>query len=493
MTVSEKEIRAPYSGMKRPSAGPRTTTDEFGRQMDKEAEPPLARFFSDLMANDIVRYTLYIFPVAAALAIPLALFCTIWKDASWTATAVAKSTVLVAGTNTTLKGGSLVNGTFTGGTIINGLLVNGTATGGVVQMTQVVELHKKGILLWLELCWAFLWIAKIIATLIPAIFGFFSGMVTTGLRKYALVLKAVRTPLSIFIWAILCIASYNIIYVFEDQKTHNAYSGANNPMKGMVTFHKVLKVSTGMAALWLAEKMLVQLISVNYHAKASHDKIVEIKKTSKAVELLYEASLRRFQDYHHDLVDEDIDIHDTSNIQKALRGDEHNKTTRRFFGHLRWGANKVTSAFGQVASDLTGTDVLKPTATHAVVEGALERQAGAEAMARRIFKSLCPAKADAITEQNLVEELGVDRTSEAHWIFSQLDRDGNGDVSLDEIILLVCGIARSRKDMWKSSCDIKDAVKILDSVLSFIVFVIVCFFYGMNYPFHSGMSLWRIR
>lgn len=414
---NKKEIRAPYSGLKRPSPGPRTTTDDFGRQMEREAEPPLAKFFSDLFANDIARYTFYIFPVAAALAIPLALFCTVWKDASWTAIAVASSTVLVAGTNTTLKGVNLINGTFTGGTVIKRLLVNGTATGGIVQTTQVVELHKKGILLWLELCWAFLWIAKIIATLIPAIFGFFSGMVTTGLRKYALVLKAVRTPLSIFIWAILCIASYNLIYVFENQKIHNTYSGAKNPMKGMVTFYKVLKVSTGMAALWLAENLLVQLISVNYHAKASHDKIVEIKKTSKAVELLYEVSLRRYHDYHHDLVDEDIDIHDTSNIQKALRRDETSKTTRRFFGRLRWTANRVTTAFGQVASNITGTDVLKPTATHAVVEGALEQKSGAEAMARRIFKSLCPVNAVAITESDLVDELGVDRESEAHWIF----------------------------------------------------------------------------
>lgn len=246
----------------------------------------------------------------------------------------------------------------------------------------------------------------------------------------------------------------------------------------MVTFHKVLKVSTGMSALWLAEKMLVQLISVNYHAKAHHDKILDIKKTSRAIDLLYEASLRRFPDYHPALAEEDIDIHDTSNVQKLLREKKSAHTTRRFFGGLRWTADKVTTAFGQIASDITGQDVLKPTATHAVVEGALERRAGSEAMARRIFKSLCPNGADAITEQDLVDELGSDRQSEARWIFSQLDRDGNGDVSLDEMILLICGIARSRKDMWKSSCDIKDAVKILDSVLSFIVFVIVCLFYG---------------
>jgi hypothetical protein len=476
VAVSEKEIRSPYSWPK-PAPAQRQNTEDFGRQMEKDAQPPLAKFFSELMDNEIVRYTLYIIPVAVIIAIPLALYCTIWKAEAWSASVASTTTVITAGSNTTLKGGSIINGTFTGGTFINGNLVNGTVTGGVVQAKTLVKIHKKGLMVWLELCWAFLWIAKILATLIPSIFGFVSGMVTTGLRKYALVLKAVKTPLSIFIWAVLCIASYDIIYIF-DKETHAKYNGTNNPITGMVTFHKVLKVSTGMSALWLAEKMVVQLLSVNYHATAHRDKIKDIKKTSTAVDLLYEASLRRYPDYHQDFVEEDMDIHDTDNMQKLLREKAANQRTRRFFGELRWTADKVTTAFGRIASDITGQEVLKPTATHAVVEGALERKAGSEAMARRIFKALCPPHADSITEANLVHELGAGREAEAHWIFSQLDRDDNGDVSLDEMILLICGIARNRKDMWKSSCDIKDAVKILDRVLSFIVFVIVVLFYG---------------
>jgi hypothetical protein len=476
VTVNEKEVRTPYS-WQRPAPAQRQTTDDFGRQMEKDAQPPLAKFFSDLMDNEIVRYTLYIIPVAIIIAIPLTLYCTIWKNEAWSASITNSTTVITAGSNTTLKGGSIINGTFTGGTFVNGALVNGTVTGGVIQSKTLIKLHKKGMLVWIELCWAFLWIAKILATLIPSIFGFVSGMVTTGLRKYALVLRAVKTPLSIFIWAVLCIASYNIIYVF-DKETHAKYNGTNNPISGMVTFHKVLKVSTGMSALWLAEKMVVQLISVNYHATAHRDKIKDIKKTSTAVDLLYEASLRRYPDHHRDFIEEDMDIHDVDNMQKLLREKAADQKVRKFFGDIRWTADKVTTAFGRIASDITGQEVLKPTATHAVVEGALERKLGSEAMARRIFKALCPPNSTAITEADLVNDLGAGREAEAHWIFSQLDRDGNGDVSLDEMILLICGIARNRKDMWKSSCDIKDAVKILDHVLSFIVFVIVVLFYG---------------
>jgi hypothetical protein len=229
-----------------------------------------------------------------------------------------------------------------------------------------------------------------------------------------------------------------------------------------------------MSALWLAEKVLCQLISVNYHAKANAQKIREIKDTSRAVDLLYAASLRRFIDHHPDFQEEDWMIHDTSNVQRHLS----DKGTRRFFANLRSTADNVTSAFGAMASDMTGTTVFRPTATHAIVEGALERASGSEALARRIFKSLCRPGSSTISESDLVEELGVGQEDKAHWIFSQLDGDGNGDVSLEEMILLICGIAKQREDMWKSACDIKDAIKVLDHVLSFIVFVIVCLFYG---------------
>ena len=44
-------------------------------------------------------------------------------------------------------------------------------------------------------------------------------------------------------------------------------------------------------------------------------------------------------------------------------------------------------------------------------------------------------------EQDIVEELGPDMEHEAHIISRELDRDGNGDVSLEEMIGLVTGIS----------------------------------------------------
>lgn len=50
--------------------------------------------------------------------------------------------------------------------------------------------------LWIEIVWLSLWVAKLFALLVPQIFMFLCGVVSSGTRKYALVL---RGKLSIFI------------------------------------------------------------------------------------------------------------------------------------------------------------------------------------------------------------------------------------------------------------------------------------------------------
>ncbi len=41
--------------------------------------------------------------------------------------------------------------------------------------------------------------------------------------------------------------------------------------------------------------------------------------------------------------------------------------------------------------------------------------------------------ADALFEQDILEELGPERSEDAHYIFTALDRDRNGDISLEEM------------------------------------------------------------
>lgn len=61
---------------------------------------------------------------------------------------------------------------------------------------------------WVEIVWLSLWISKIVAQMLPAVFQFLCGIVSSGTRKYALVIKALEIPLSLVGWALASLATF---------------------------------------------------------------------------------------------------------------------------------------------------------------------------------------------------------------------------------------------------------------------------------------------
>ena len=58
---------------------------------------------------------------------------------------------------------------------------------------------------------------------------------------------------------------------------------------------------------------------------------------------------------------------------------------------------------------------------------------------------------------------------EAEEIFGHLDRDGNGDVSLDEMTMLLVTAGQERRNRAASMQDISQAIAVLDRLLSVFV------------------------
>ena len=61
---------------------------------------------------------------------------------------------------------------------------------------------------WLLIVWLSLWVSKLVARCLPAIFQFLCGIVSSGTRKYALVLKALEIYLSLCGWALASLATF---------------------------------------------------------------------------------------------------------------------------------------------------------------------------------------------------------------------------------------------------------------------------------------------
>lgn len=92
---------------------------------------------------------------------------------------------------------------------------------------------------------------------------------------------------------------------------------------------------------------------------------------------------------------------------------------------------------------------------------------------------------EALYPEDVEEVLGPARKDEATEAFASLDNDGNGDISLDEMIMKVVEISRDRKAIAASMRDVGQAIGVLDQVLVAILFVIVVFIFGKYSLPHS--------
>lgn len=251
---------------------------------------------------------------------------------------------------------------------------------------------------------------------------------------------------------------------------------------------KVLAAFMIAALIFLAEKLLIQIISIGYHRTQFTNKIKDSKHNIYLLSLLYDASRMLFPAYCNEFAEEDYIINTSIDIglgssKKAI---SHNRsgsaTPMRLIQNVGRIGDKITSAFGNIASEVTGKQVFNPDSAHSVVVEALEKNKSSEALAKRLWMSFVVEGKDALYQEDIEEVLGHDRVAEAEECFGALDRDGNGDISLDEMILTVCEFGRERHSIANSLHDVDQAINVLDNLLCTIVFVMVVFVFSEFLP-----------
>ncbi|KER00932.1 hypothetical protein AUEXF2481DRAFT_25208 [Aureobasidium subglaciale EXF-2481] len=358
----------------------------------------------------ITRHALYVLPVATLLVIPLALFDTVYKDA------------------------------------------------------RAGNIRLLGLIIWLEVVWVGLWVCKLLAKVLPVVFQAACGLVSTGIRKYSLVLMALKIPLSLFLSSIANWVTLPVICSFDQ-----GHCGE----KWVTTLHTVCLATIAVSAVFLVEKFFVQLISINYHRK-QHDRKI---RDSKRLDIMYEASRQLSPPFSREFADLDYDIFypDTSGIKKKLGQAGIRTTVINDIGRAR---DKVTSAFGNIASEISGKAIFNPNSAHSIVIGALETRRASKALARRLWLSFVPEGKDVLLVQDIRDVLGPSQAEEADEIFNALDKDCNGDVSLDEMIMLVMEVGLERKNRASSMHDISQAIGVLDRMLVVVVFIAIAFIYA---------------
>ena len=237
--------------------------------------------------------------------------------------------------------------------------------------------------------------------------------------------------------------------------------------------------------IFLLEKLIIQFISIGYHRKQFDAKIKDSKHNVYLLSLLYDASRALFPAYCPEFLEEDYLINDSLNLPVITPGignrQSGSATPLRILQDVGRFGDKITSAFGNIASELTGKQVFKPGSAHSIVVEALEKNKSSEALAKRLWMSFVVEAKDALYREDITEVLGSDRHAEAEECFSSLDRDGNGDISLDEMIVTICEFGRERHSITNSLHDVDQAINVLDGMLCTVVFIMSIFVFGKYY------------
>lgn len=324
--------------------------------------------------------------------------------------------------------------------------------------------------LWIEISWATLWAGKIVAWFLPKIFMFFCGIVSAGVRKYATLLQNLNIPLSLFFWALSTFISFKFIFLKSNQRN----------VQWVEIVGQVFGALFASSAVLLVEKAFVQLIGVTYHQRSFANRIRESKREIRLLGILYEASRTLFPMYCEEFAEEDYVIDDSIEMmlhKRAGRKRAGSATPMRIIGGVGRVGDKVTSVFGNLASEITGKQVFNPNSSHSVVIEALEKRLPSEALARRIWMSFVCEGREALYLEDFYEVLGPAYTAEAEEAFGIIDADLNGDISLDEMVRKVVEVGQERKAITEGMKDIGQALQAFDKVLLFVVLLITIFIF----------------
>ncbi|KAI9878225.1 MAG: hypothetical protein M1830_001528 [Pleopsidium flavum] len=269
------------------------------------------------------------------------------------------------------------------------IVVGATAT----QKAKLGGVRIVWIFTWVEIVWSSLWVSKVFAKFLPSVFQFLCGIVSSGTRKYALVLKSLEIPLSLAGWALASLATFVPLMTRNPDQhaasTKNPKAGDVQPWQLIV--NRILAALLVASLIFLAEKLLVQLISISYHRKQFNAKIKESKHNVYLLSLLYDASRALFPAYCNEFAEEDYVINASIEIGAIKKASGHNRsgsaTPLRLIQNVGRVGDKITSAFGNVAQEITGKQVFNPSAAHSVVVEALEKTKSSEALAKRLWLS----------------------------------------------------------------------------------------------------------
>jgi hypothetical protein len=234
-------------------------------------------------------------------------------------------------------------------------------------------------------------------------------------------------------------------------------------------------------AFYLIEKVAISYIAVHYHYRRTNTTLKRSKNIQKALITLYEASIYLHQVNGSTFAEEDIIIRNAKGDMKASA----RVRVSSYLARLGLDGYKFVSFFGNFISDDPNAHWLRPGSSYAIIERAWANPTAASALARRIWLSLVPRGKYGLTENDIVEVLGLDRAAEAKSIFKTLDDNDNGEMPLDDFVGMVTEAGQKKHNVLKTIVDMDHCINTLDWLCLLIIAAVMTFFISKTFSFTS--------
>ncbi|QRV94149.1 transporter, small conductance mechanosensitive ion channel (MscS) family protein [Ceratobasidium sp. AG-Ba] len=339
---------------------------------------------------------------------------------------------------------------------------------GIVQLTAFPKANIWNVVLewwsiWFSVCWVGWWAALAVAMALPVVLRNTLGVVIVGLRRYIDWLTALQRYMAFFAWSLaqwIAFTQLIVRHLPDADPTDAAAVEKRNSNEGILDL--ITKILFGVmlcAAILLGEKFAIQWIAFKFHERSYAERIAEQKIQTSCLTTLYKHSSEI--PGRSDTLKDGQAGPAVINPKKLLRG---------VLKGVKGVASTTTTALGNVASEIAGSSVLQPNSPAAMVATALASANKTRLLARRIFYSFVQPGAHVLVITDIAHYFPDYETAEI--AFGLFDKDGNHDVTRDEVEMACLEIHRERLSLANSMRDIDSAVGRLDNILMSLYFII---------------------
>ncbi|KAE8387469.1 hypothetical protein ETB97_004796 [Aspergillus alliaceus] len=313
---------------------------------------------------------------------------------------------------------------------------------------------------WLEIVWLTLWAGRIMAKCIPVAAGLLASIFTNNAKKWRDMAKQLELHATLFFWWLGVEISF-----LPTMKSHHV-NGDSTTRSWEKTVNKIIISIFVWTILNYIEKIIIQLIAINFHTRTYADRIEINKFQIGSLTKLYDFSRNRITQKDEEFEEKQESGGSGAKTPLHIPLQYAGKAQRVAKGAL----NKVGDMAGAVAADFTGRKATNSTHPYQVVLTLLRTTSGCQVLARRLYRTFVRDGFDTVFAGDLKE--AFDNSDEAEAAFIMFDKDMNGDISMDELEAVCVEIGRERKAITASLKDLDSVVSRLDNVLEFFVLVI---------------------